>query len=264
MRNKYFKLILILCMPFISFAQINDSVSTFNSQMNFVKSNWKNNSVKKHHFIPTIILSATLITYGFTALSNYDMKKINTNAKKELQKGLVKKFKTKIDNYIQYSPAITVYALNAFGIKGKNNFRDRTMIYALSTLFSTASVLTVKKITKVSRPDRSGKSSFPSGHTTTAFAAAEFLNREYKDVSPWYGIAGYIAATTTGFFRMCNNKHWLSDIIAGAGFGILSTKLAYWLYPNIKKKLFRDKDVNTIIIPYYSEGNGGLSFVHNF
>ena len=78
---------------------------------------------------------------------------------------------------------------------------------------------------------------------TTAFAAAEFMRQEYKDVSPLYGIAGYGAATITGILRLYNNKHWVSDVVAGAGFGILSTRLAYWIYPVIKRKLFKDKSM---------------------
>ena len=48
--------------------------------------------------------------------------------------------------------------------------------------------------------------------------------QEYKDVSVWYGISGYIVATGTGFFRIYNNKHWLTDVAAGAGIGILIDK----------------------------------------
>lgn len=211
----------------------------------------------------SFILPATLITYGFVALKNHAINKININTKAELQEDHPK-FITKIDNYLQYSPAVAVYALNISGVHGKNNFRDRTMIYAISTAISSATVLSFKKITKVERPDGSGNNSFPSGHTTTAFAAAEFLRMEYKDVSPWYGIAGYITATATGVLRLYNNKHWVNDIVAGAGFGILSTKLAYWVYPAIKKKLFKHMPMNTIITPYYAPGSAGFALVHHF
>jgi membrane-associated phospholipid phosphatase len=113
----------------------------------------------------------------------------------------------------------------------------------MSNLVMGITVQSIKNITKVQRPEGFGKNAFPSGHTATAFAGAEFLRQEYKEVSPWYGIAGYAVATTTGILRMYNNMHWFRDVVAGAGFGILSTKLAYWLEPIIANKLFHKKPV---------------------
>jgi membrane-associated phospholipid phosphatase len=51
-----------------------------------------------------------------------------------------------------------------------------------------------------------------------------------------------VVATGTGFFRMYNDRHWLTDVAAGAGIGILCTKTAYWLYP--KCKTFKKKKQN--------------------
>ena len=47
--------------------------------------------------------------------------------------------------------------------------------------------------------------------------------------SPWYSIGAYTAATLTGLSRQMNNKHWLSDVLVGAGIGILSTEVGYYL-----------------------------------
>ena len=213
--------------------------------------------------IKSLLLPTAFIAYGFISLENDGLKALDNSTKVEIKEDHPGPI-TKLDNYLQYSPAIAVYGLNALGIKGKNNFRDRTMIYGLSTVISIAIVLPLKKITKVERPDGSAFNSFPSGHTATAFAAAEFMWQEYKDVSPWYGIAGYAAAATTGILRLYNNKHWVSDVVAGAGVGILSTKLAYWIYPVIKRKLFKDKPMNAMLMPYYQNGGGGVSMVYNF
>ena len=90
------------------------------------------------------------------------------------------------------------------------------------------------------------------------------MRQEYKDVSPWYGIAGYAAATATGVLRLYNNKHWVGDVVAGAGIGIISTKLAYWIYPSIQRKLFKNKSMNTMILPYYQSGGGGVAMVYKF
>jgi hypothetical protein len=213
--------------------------------------------------IKTFIVPVAFISYGFVAQGNNVLKKLDKSAKVSIITNYPN-YHTKIDNYLQFTPAVSVYALNMVGIKGKNNFRDRTMLYALSTLISTAIVKPVKYATKVTRPDGSMKNSFPSGHTTMAFASAEFLHQEYKYISPWYGIAGYAIAASTGTLRVFNNKHWVSDVVTGAGFGILSTKLAYWIYPTIKKKIFKNKASSVMFMPYYQSDNAGVAFIYIF
>jgi hypothetical protein len=89
------------------------------------------------------------------------------------------------------------------------------------------------------RPDGSSHNSFPSGHTATAFMTAMMLSKEYGGENPWYSIAGFTISTVTGLTRMANNRHWLSDVLAGAGFGILSTETGYFLADLI----FRDKGI---------------------
>ena len=123
----------------------------------------------------------------------------------------------------------------------------------------------IKRTGNVERPDGSSKNSFPSGHTATAFMGAEFLYQEYKDVSIWYGVAGYVVATGTGMFRMYNNRHWLTDVAAGAGIGILSTKIAYWIHPLIKRTIFKDREsANGIVMPFYNGREYGLGLSMTF
>ncbi len=89
---------------------------------------------------------------------------------------------------------------------------------------------------------------------------AELLRREYWDVSPWIGVAGYTVAAGTGFFRMYNNRHWLTDVLAGAGVGILSVEAAYWLYPVITRTFFRKRYLkNVYLSPYASPQNKGVA-----
>ena len=218
----------------------------------------------KHLFsFKPMLIPAAMITYGFVTLGNNGLKNINVELKDELWTEHPHRLQH-IDTYLQFAPAISVFGLNALGVHGKNNLRDRSLIYLLSNIILNTTVYSVKKISHQLRPDNSNYNSFPSGHTAEAFASAEFMRQEYKDISPWYGVAGYAMATATGFLRMYNNKHWFGDVVAGAGFGILSTKVAYWIYPAIKRKFFKDKPVNTMIMPYYQNGSGGLSFIHHF
>lgn len=127
------------------------------------------------------------------------------------------------------------------------------------------SVNALKYTTRIERPDGSSRNSFPSGHTATAFLGAEILRREYWKVSPWIGIAGYAVAAGTGFFRMYNNRHWLTDVVAGAGFGILSAQAAYWLYPAIAKTFFPKRyRKNVFLAPYVSKESRGLNLSFTF
>ncbi len=228
-----------------------------------LKVNWHRELTKNRFPVKTMLVPAALIAYGVTSLHNDGLRKINTKVKNEVYLENPHN-KLPIDNFLQFAPAVAVYGLNMAGIKGKNNFRDRSMIYLMSNVILNTTVFSVKKFSHSVRPDGSNNYSFPSGHTAVAFASAEFLRQEYKEVSPWYGVAGYAMAAATGYLRMYNNKHWLSDVAAGAGIGIASTKISYWLYPKIKQTLFKDKHVNTVILPTYQSGSYGLSLVHKF
>jgi len=65
---------------------------------------------------------------------------------------------------------------------------------------------------------------------------------------------GYLAVTTTGILRIYNSRYWFRDILPGACFGILSTKLVYWMYPAIKRKFFKDKPTTTMIMSIIKTG----------
>ena len=184
---------------------------------------------------------AALITFGFIAQSIDSLNGMDDEIKEEIWLESPHA-KISADNFLQHAPAIAVYVLNFAGIKGRHKIVDRSMIYLMSNFFVNATVEPVKRVTHRLRPDETDYLSFPSGHTAHAFANAEFLRMEYKDVSPWYGIAGYGIAITTGLLRVYNNRHWLSDVVAGAGFGIISTKMAYWIYPKIRRILFEKKN----------------------
>ena len=210
-----------------------------------------------------LIIPTALLGYGIIGLENHSLKDINESTSIELNEHIDEKFT--IDDISQYTPFLSVYALNAVGIKGKNNFKDRTIILGTAYLIMGTTVNVIKGTGNVMRPDGSSKNSFPSGHTATAFMGAEFLYQEYKDISVWYGISGYLIAAGTGFFRVYNNRHWITDIAAGAGIGILSTKIAYWIHPFMKKTIFKKKkNINGIVMPFYNEKKIGLGVSMTF
>jgi hypothetical protein len=247
-----------------SYCQYTDSLSNLKRDTLPPAIHWDRATVKNVFPYKSLAVTSVLVTYGFLSIHNKDLQQVNEKVKEEVYTDRGSTKKTPIDTYLVFAPIAAVYGLNAMGINGKNNFRDRSMLIGLSELIAGTAVFTVKKFSGETRPDGSDQYSFPSGHTAAAFAAAEFMRQEYKDVSPWYGVAGYAMAATTGYLRMYNNKHWASDVVAGAGIGIMSTKLAYWIYPVIKRKLFNDKEVKTVIMPTYQDGSFGFGLVHKF
>src|SRR5690606_12592419 len=64
-----------------------------------------------------------------------------------------------------------------------------------------------------------------------------FLHKEYGLVNPAYSIGAYSAATFTALGRNLNNRHWISDVLAGAGIGILSSELGYFFIDKIYKNI---------------------------
>lgn len=69
---------------------------------------------------------------------------------------------------------------------------------------------------------------------------ATMLHKEYGHRSPWYSIGAYTVATVTGVTRQLNNRHWMSDVMVGAGIGILATEFGYFLADLI----FKDKGLH--------------------
>lgn len=147
---------------------------------------------------------------------------------RSLRNDYLPRFRRRTDDYLQYAPAAVMLGMKAFGIEGRSSWGRMLVSDAFSALLMGGAVNTLKQTTRVTRPDGSDNRSFPSGHTATAFMTATMLAKEYGHRSPWISIGAYTAASATGLMRMANNKHWLSDVLTGAGIGILSTELGYY------------------------------------
>jgi len=198
---------------------------------------------------------------AFAQIAN-PFQQLDRNIDREVNKHFKRR---KFDNYLQYAPVMAVYGLDWVGVKAKHNFRDRTFVVFTSHLIMAGSVQTVKMVTSVERPDGSNRLSFPSGHTATAFTGAHILFKEYQDISPWIGITGYAAATTVGVMRMLNRKHWLSDVMAGAGVGIISAEIGYRLLPVFHRIIgVEETKVNFAVAPLIGNHQYGLGMVYVF
>ena len=144
--------------------------------------------------------------------------------------------RTKVDEYIQYIPLVTHLTLGFIpGTRPKHNFRDRFLASATAHALMAGVTNAVKYTVREKRPNSTKANSFFSGHTATAFTGAELMRIEYG----WgYGLAAYAVAATTGFLRVYNKRHWVGDVMTGAGVGILCADAGYWMLP-VWKRLFK-------------------------
>ncbi|WP_413513527.1 phosphatase PAP2 family protein [Myroides odoratus] len=204
---------------------------------------WEKDAVKIS-FVPTLLFGASAATWN----SREDIR--------EKRNRYIPSFKYHYDDYMQYAPAAVTFGLKAAGVKGRNEVKRSTLTYATSVAFMVLLVNGIKYTAKVERPDGSSKNSFPSGHSANAFNNAAFLDKEYGLVNPAYSIGGYSVATMTAVGRGLNNKHWVSDVFAGAGIGILSSQLAYFFVD----KIYGNKGDNLSILSQL-ESNENPSFL---
>lgn len=139
-------------------------------------------------------------------------------------------FRTKVDNYLQFSPLVANYVLEGLGIPGKTDPANQAIIMFKSEAMMLGATYLLKASIHERRPDNSNSQSFPSGHTAQAFMAATILSQQYGYRYTWLPYAAYTVAAGTGLLRMANNKHYICDVLVGAAIGILSVKIAYWTH----------------------------------
>ncbi len=177
----------------------------------------------------------------------------------------------RFDDYLQYSPVVIMWGLDAFAnIEPYHKFKQQTTILLMSTIASLVLVQGTKRFVARRRPDTGADNSFPSGHTATAFLCAEMLHHEFGHHSPWISIAGYSLAAVTGFMRVYNERHYICDIIAGAGVGMLSARLAYWAAPSVNRFLwgsetgYEDANYTAMVAPCIVGDGVGVGIYINF
>lgn len=158
--------------------------------------------------------------------------------RKIIHEGSVTSPGMKFTDYTQYAPAALMLGLKACGLEGRSDWERMIVSDAMSAGIMTVMVNGLKYTVRRERPDQRARNSFPSGHTATSFMAATMLHKEYGEtVSPWFSVAGYGIATGTAICRVEANRHWCSDILAGAGIGIFSVEMGY----ELSDLLFGDK-----------------------
>jgi hypothetical protein len=202
-----------------------------------------------------LIVPAALIGTGLLVIDNniYD----RHDARYDLRTKPFPNFSTDIDDYLFFAPAIGLAAFDIFSSQNRHEVTRQIGLMAASGALASGIMWPLKKITDVDRPN--GKPyAFPSGHTTYAFVISTVVSREFRGKSKWIGIGCYTVASATGLMRILNDAHWLSDVLAGAGVGVLSTNLVYLAHD----RWFKNKGLNTSMGPVLlPNGSPGLGLV---
>lgn len=210
MKIKLFTLLLSIFV-FIGHAQSNDTISVIKNQ----------DKITYKQFIAP----AALITAGTLILNT----NLNTNLQVKARNFFGNEFHTSVDNILLFVPAAQIYLGKTLGYKPKNDFQHQTINIVIANVIAIGATEIVKHAVGEERPDLSDNLSFPSGHTTIAFTNAALLYYEFKDSNLWYASSGFLFATATAALRVANNKHYTSDVLAGAGIGIASGLIvSYW------------------------------------
>ena len=192
-----------------------------------------NPDVKPYKFMDDMtFVGVPLFVAGWAIKGDKAMFRVNQKAedggKQNTQ--LLTDFKTGIDDYTQFFGPAMVVGLKLGGYEGRSDWPRLLASAGMSYAIMAGFVNGIKYTAKEMRPDGSTANSWPSGHTATAFVGATLLHKEYGLTrSPWWSVAGYGVATATGVMRVLNNRHWISDVMSGAGIGIMSTELGYAL-----------------------------------
>jgi membrane-associated phospholipid phosphatase len=203
--------LLFLSLVFIGNAQSNDTIVAIKKQ----------DKVSYVQFIAPAII----VTGGALLLRT----QTNEDLQGNIRAFFGTNFHTKIDNYLQLEAVLQIYGGRFLGFKPKNDFQHQTINIIMANAITTGIVYPLKHTFKVERPDKSNNFSYPSGHTAIAFTNAALLYYEYKDSNLWYASSGFLFATATGMLRITNNKHYVSDVLTGAGIGMASGILvSYW------------------------------------
>ncbi len=143
--------------------------------------------------------------------------------------------------------ALVAAALGVPAVQG--DWRGDAMA-AGSMAAAGATTFVLKELVHERRPDRSDDRSFPSGHTSISFAAATALEKRYG----WQaGLPAYAVATFVGAARVAASKHYVHDVLAGAGIGIASGML-----------LTASRDDRVRLTPWSARGGGGVDVAFRF
>ncbi|WP_324676767.1 phosphatase PAP2 family protein [Hymenobacter sp. GOD-10R] len=263
--TRLFSLLVLLLLSIRAAAQVPEladslgsapvATTRFSQRLN----TWRQKPVVRALLVPSLLIGAGALT-----TERVDMLETDEAVHDEVREHMPQ-VHTNIEDQLRYVPAYTSLGLSIVGVHGQHNTLEQGIIFFMAKTINDGLTSNLKRLTHVRRPDGSTFDSFPSQHTSAAFASATFLHKEYGAHSIWYSIGGYSVATATGALRILKERHWLSDVVAGAGVGILSTEAAFWVYPLLRRTAFKiikrpDLGSRVLVMPLYVNGAVGASF----
>ena len=196
----------------------------------------------RRFLLRAVLPSTALMIAGITTLEGRGL--FSSNDLFDYRTKTFPNFSTNADDFVMLAPLVGLYGYNIISSQNRHELGRQTLLLVGSGVLTTALVVPTKLLTDMERPN--GKPhAFPSGHTAYAFTIATFMDKEFRHKSPWISVASYTIAGATGVVRVLNNAHWMSDVLAGAGVGIVSVNTVYWLHA----KFAKDKGLNAMVMP---------------
>ena len=231
----------ILLISNLSFSQEKTKIERYE------KVNWNGKSpdLKMNSLSKKVIVPSALMVAGLSLNTMETKTKIQDKFRAPFNG-----YTTSLDDYIQYAPIATMYAFDLAKIPARNNVWNQTKYLLISELVTSGIVHLLKNTTKIARPNSNTLTSFPSGHTGQAFVASQVLFNEFYRTRPILGLSGYVFAGATGALRVVNNRHWVPDVLMGAGIAILVTNLVYHFEPLKNWDPFKTKDSDLSIMAF--------------
>lgn len=130
---------------------------------------------------------------------------------------------------LEFAPLVAPWVLKAAGVATRSGWGRMAVSQGLGTAIMVGTVQGLKDGVTSWRPDGSDSHSFPSGHTAWAFMGATMAAYELGGTSGWYAFGAYTLATGIAVERVMDRHHYPTDVMAGAGIGIVSAGLGYLL-----------------------------------
>ena len=223
------------CSCFLLLVSIIFSVRVANAQDTIVVNYPKEIPHGKYLKAGAVVLPVSMLSYGLLKPSVMAIRQLDDRIWNNIQTNEAS-FHTSAADYLMWAPTASIYLMDAMHLKTAHSFTEHLILDAGSLVIAGGGGLVMRQFSKHIDVYNTRGTEFPSGHTTNAFRGAELFHQELKQTNPVLSYSGYLVATGVGVLRLYNKNHQLTEVIAGAGLGMLSGKISYWIFDKVKYK----------------------------